>query len=179
MTDAAPNPLSLIAEGMIRFREEMEANDRLSRSIAAKTKGIFKYAVLLLAAMIVMVLFHILAMRSELMAMITNLDNMYMDFGIMAKNVNGMTNQMGSIGARVTELPSIAVDMSAINQEVWSMRTAVGGMNHSIGTMNTDMAVLRDTTREMTHHFRGVQQAVDHINYNVGHMMRPMSVFPR
>lgn len=41
MTDPTPpTPAALIAEGMKRFREEMETNDRLSVAIAVKTKRI-------------------------------------------------------------------------------------------------------------------------------------------
>lgn len=179
MTDSSLPAVALIAEGMARFRDEMEANDRFSREISAKTKKIVRGAGLALVATAVVVIVQILAMRSELMVMIENLDDMYRQFQVMGGNLDTMTNQVGSIGARVSELPSIAGDMSAINHEMGGIRRAVGAMTNNVSAMTTDTTVLRDITGEMAQHFREVEQTVGYLNYNVGQMMRPMSMIPR
>jgi len=179
MTDSSPAPVALIVEGMARFREQMEANDQHSRAISAKTKWIVKWSGVLLALMAVAVIVQILAMRSELLVMIEHLEGMYTDFRVMAQNLDGMTGQVGVIQTRVAGLPYIATDMTAVSSEVWSMRTAIGGMDDSVKTMSTDVAVLRDTTGEMGFHFRNVQQSVDYMNHNVGQMLRPLSILPR
>ncbi len=179
MTDSPSEPVALIAEGMARFREQMESNDRESLAISTKTKWIVKWGGVLLALMALAVILQILAMRSELLVMIRHLERMYSDFQVMATNVDGMTGQVGAIQTRVARLPHIASDMTAMNADVWGMRTAIGGMTNSVKTMSTDVAVLRDTTGEMGYHFRNVQQSVDYMNYNVGQMLRPLSILPR
>jgi uncharacterized protein YoxC len=179
MTDAPSESVALIAEGMARFREQMESNDRESLAISAKTKWIVKWSGVLLALMVVAVVLQILTMRSELLVMIRHLERMYADFQVMATNVDGMTGQVGSIQARVARLPHLATDVTAMNADVWGMRTAIGGMTGNVEAMSTHVTVLRDTTGEMTYHFRNVQQSVDYMNYNVGQMLRPLSVLPR
>jgi uncharacterized protein YoxC len=179
MTDSPSEAVALIAQGMARFREQMESNDRESLAISAKTKWIVKWSGVLLALMAVAVVIQILGMRSELLVMIGHLDRMYGDFQQMATNVDGMTGQVGEIQARVARLPHIATDMTAMNTDVWGMRTAIGGMTDNVNAMSNDVAILRDGTGEMGYHFRNVQQSVDFMNHNVGQMLRPLSVLPR
>ena len=123
---------------------------------APEPSAIVKWSGVLLALMAVAVIVQILAMRSELLVMIEHLEGMYMDFRVMAQNLDGMTGQVGVIQTRVAGLPYIAKDVTEMSAEVWSMRTAIGEMDDSVRTMSTDVAVLRDTTGEMGFHFRDV-----------------------
>ena len=50
MTESSLPAVALIAEGMARFRDQMESNDRFSREISAKTKRIVGLAGIALAA---------------------------------------------------------------------------------------------------------------------------------
>jgi hypothetical protein len=179
MTDPSPTPVSLIADGMARFREEMDANNRYSLEISIKTKRILAWSVLFLGVITIVLLFQIVTMRSDLMIMVEIMEDMYSRFQLMARNVDGMTGQVVSIQKRVADFPSVAADMTAINGDVGHMRGAIGDMTGHVGAMAADMAALRDTTAEMYHHFYDVQGAVGTMNYNVDQMMRPMSLLPR
>ena len=179
MTDPSPTAVALIVDAMTRFRAQMEANDRESLAISIRTKWIVKFGGVLLVVMGVAIIVQILSMRSELLVMIENLERMYSDFGVMAENLDGMTGQVKAIQGRVTGLPSIAKDMTAINTDVWTMRTAIGGMSDNVNTISTDVTLLRDTTREMGYHFNNVQQSVDYMSRNVSQMLRPLSILPR
>jgi hypothetical protein len=179
MTEPSTNPAVLIAEGMARFREEMEANDRVSLAISRKTKSIMKWVGLSLAAMTATVVFHIWTMRTDLMAMVRILENMYQSFDAISSHLDVMTGQMKTIQARVADLPSVAGDMTAINLDVKDLRWAMGTMNSNVSAMTLDMARLRDTTGEMSRHFFDVQQTVGGLNYNIEQMLRPMSMVPR
>jgi DNA anti-recombination protein RmuC len=179
MTESTSPPVALFADAMVRFRTQMEANDRESLAISIRTKWIVKLGGVLLVVMGVAIGVQILSMRSELLLMIENLERMYSDFGVMAKNLDGMTGQVKVIQGRVTGLPSIATDMTAINTDVWAMRTAIGGMSDKVSIITTDVGQLKDTTREMGYHFNNVQKSVDYMSHNVGQMLRPLSVIPR
>jgi len=179
MTAANSHWASIVADGMARFREEMENNDRLSLAIALKTKKIVKFMGLLVAVAIIVVIFQIFSMRSELMVMVLNLEEMYKQFQFMSVNLDTMTNQVQSIRERVADLPLIVTDMSSINADVALMQRAIGGMTKDVTAMTLNTTVLRDATGEMAFHFHQVQQTVGHLNYNVEEMMRPLSIFPR
>ena len=179
MTDPSATPISLIVDGMARFREEMDANNRFSLAISIRTKRILVWSVLFLGLMAMVLVFQIVTMRSDLMSMVEMMQDMYSRFQIMAQNVDGMTDQVGSIQKRVSDFPAVAADMTAINGDVGNMRRGIGDMTGHVGAMTADMAALRDTTAEMYHHFYDVQGAVGTMNYNVEQMMRPMSLLPR
>jgi hypothetical protein len=179
MTDASSPAVAQIAEAMSRFRTEMEDNDRRSLAISIRTKWMVKFGSVLLAMMGVVLIFQILHMRAELLLMIQHLDAMYLDFGIMAKDLDVMTGQVAVIQGRVAGLPSVAADMTSVNSDVGSIGGAVGAMTDHVRTITGDVALLRDTTREMGYHFNNVQQSVDYMSHNVGQMLRPLSVLPR
>lgn len=179
MTAPPSSPAIVIAEGMDRFRREMEANDRVSLEITAKTKRIIKWVSLFLVALTAAVLAQIWTMRSDLMDMVEILQDMYLRFDVIAANLDAMTTQVGAIGHRVAGFPSVAADMTAINTDVKDIRWSMGTITSDVTTMTTDMTRLRDTTGEMTRHFYDVQQTVGGLNYNIEQMLRPLSIVPR
>jgi hypothetical protein len=179
MTAPSSKPALLIAEGMARFRQEMEANDRVSLEITKRTKRIIKWVGLFLAAMTAAVVVQIWTMRSDLMAMVEILQDMYLRFDVIASNLDTMTTEVGAIQVRVADFPVVAADVTAINTDVKDIRWAMGAMTGNVSTMTTNMTLLRDTTGEMTRHFYDVQQTVGSLNYNIEQMLRPLSIVPR
>jgi hypothetical protein len=179
MTEPPASPAVLFARAMGRFRDEMEANDRTSAAIAAKTKRIIVWMGGLVALLALAIVIQIVSMRSDLMGMLEILQEMFVRFETMSTDMSAITGQVTSIQGRVSDFPSVAGDMVAISRDVTEMRRSVGGITGDLSTMSEAMTLMRGTTGEMTHHFHVTQQTVGHLNYNVEQMLRPMSMMPR
>jgi hypothetical protein len=179
MTEDSRDPSVLIADGMARFRREMEENDRVALAISLRTKRMLQAVLAFLAVMALAVVVQIWSMRADLMALVGIMDGMFTDFQGMAADMEAMTGTVAAIQSRVADLPSVATDLTEIHAAVGQMDGATGTMNLNVTALSSELSRLRATTAEMTGHFQEVQRVVGGMGYDVEQMLRPLSVLPR
>lgn len=179
MSTAKETPVDIIVEGMEVFRAEMEAIDRLSTKIGAKTSRIIRVVLGLLGIISLYLIVLTFNMSRDLTAMIDSLDHMYVEFGSMSSEMRQITAHVQSMGGNVQGMPYIADNMKNLNTSVGEMLVSVENVNHNMGAMDTNVGYVSQGTSEMAYRFYNVQHAVNMMQYDVYNLLRPMDMMPR
>jgi len=166
-------------EGMIRFRNNMEKEESISRAIAARTTRMFQIATLLAAIIGAVLLSQIITMRADLRLMIAQLEDTYLRFGSMANSIEVVTEQVSRIQQNVADLPVIAGEVRGIRSEMATMTPSLSAMTKDVGAVSANVRSMSSATGEMSYHFQTVDQTLRGMNYNVGHMLSPLGAMPR
>ena len=159
---------------MERFRAEMESVDETANRIASKTTYIIKLVMVILSLASLVLIYLVYSMSTHLAIILTHLDNMYSEFGIMSANMQEITHSVENIGGNISGMPLIAKNMNNMSADMGGMvgsvkdiKTEMLGMNHNTGSMSAD-------TGEMANRFDSLNRSVHHIGYNINQMGKPI-----
>lgn len=171
--------VAIASESMEIFRVEMETIDRISRKISGKTSRMIRIVLVFLTVISVYLVFLTYSMSQDLSAMISSLDEMYVEFGSMSTEMRQITVHVESMGQNVHGLPSIAQNMQNLNGDVGDMQVSLEGVSRDMGAVDGNVGAIGTGTSEMSYRFANVQRTVKVMQHDIHNMLRPMSILPR
>ena len=174
MSELDTKTLMIQTEEMGQFRAEMETIDKVASRIAAKTSRIIKIVMTTLTVASFFLAFLVYSMTSYLSVMLTNLDDMYSEFGIMSENMQMITRSVDSIGVNVSGMPVIASNMNSMSTDLTGMVGSVSTIKLEMNGMENNTGMMGANTGEMASRFVNLNRAVNHIGYNVNQMGKPI-----
>jgi methyl-accepting chemotaxis protein len=176
--DKSPDAFVIIAGAMVEFREEMEYFNNIGDKIAAKTRMIMRIVFTILIISSIYLVFMIFQMADRMSVMTTYLEEMYGNFGSMARDMAEITTLVGSMGGNVSGMPTIAESMIHIDADVSTMRGSVYEINWNIAAIDNDMVNIHSNMQEMTGRLTNLRYAVNSMGFDVNQMSLPMNSGP-
>jgi len=174
------NELTAIAsEAMEVFRIEMETIDRISRKISARTSRMIRVVLAFLVVVSVSLVFQVYSMSRDLSAMISSLDEMYVEFGSMSADMRQITSSVQNIGENVRGITSIGENMQSLNADVGDMQGSLEGVSGDMQTVDVDVGSIANGTSEISYRFANVEKTVRVMQRDIYNMLRPMNMMPR
>ena len=174
MSELNANTLRILTGEMGRFRDEMEALDKVATRISSRTTRMIKFVMMTLFVASLFLCYLVYAMTDYLTVMLGHLDDMYAEFGTMSENMQMITGSVNNIGGNITGMPVIAENMVTMSGDLNGMVGSVQNIKIEMSGMENNTAMLGLNTGEMASRFVNLDRAVNHIGYNVNQMGKPI-----
>jgi len=169
---ASPNTSGLagVLESLDTLEQEVVASSEHIERERRKANVVMKIVLVVLGCMALLNVHFMHVLTQEFRIMIKDMVAMYEHFGRVSERMNDMKVYVVDMEQNMKLMPVIDRQMSAMNDDISSMRTNmtsmagdVQGMEQRIGTINHDVGV-------MSQRFRSMNSNVGSMQRNVGEM---------
>jgi len=168
--------INQVLEGMAIYLNTAESNYQMiqknSERVYRRTTRIIKTVFILLGLLLVVNTYFIYNFGEEIVLMVSKMNDMYVHFGNMATQVDGITRSVEQMSSHVNVLPQMNDSMNSMSNTVSGMNTNVHVMQTEVDYMAQDINTINDNMTSMTHRFDQVNENMLHIEDDVDQMSR-------
>ena len=139
-----------------------------SNYIRRKTDNMIRAVFFVIGVFAMINLYFVTGVAQEAKVIVSNMVEMYTNFGQMSERMSQIRQHVESMGANVKTMPIMAEQMKGMSEYMATMRTDVSGMGDKMVDMETSVNSMNKDIYEMSKRFHN-------LNYSMEHMVRDVN----